>query len=197
MRSRTCRAVGSEVFELLGTMPHEAAVDTLTQALPVWERYSMMALSAAPEGAGISAIVDHLQAPGTDKALTQFGWELLAQVAPSDSSARDYLLAAAEADEIPSEFWEGISLHAAGTVNHQMRRPEREDPEVREVFTSHRFSKNGGNQGEQILYKWRPRRHESSEQVKARQELIDALAGATSDTQAQTALRSLLVPGQR
>ena len=181
------------IFRLLGSYSDEAAISALEESIPHWERYSMMALAQTPEGNGVPSIVNQIQEGINrhDRNLEKFGWELLAQVAFSNPVARDYLVKAASSNVIPDELWSGIAMHAAGNAQYQMVRPEQTDPLIRESYTSHRFHKDNGLQGDQLIFRWRPRPSSISDQLEGRREVLDALMQATSSAEAQLALKAV------
>ena len=182
------------IFKFLGSQSDDTTITALEESLPAWERYAMMSLASAPEGKGIPSIVNQLQNAVTnqDRALEEFSWEMLAQVGHENAVAREYLLEAAKLNAIPDDLWEAIAAYAAGTTSYQMERPVHTDPNVRERFTSHRFSKDDGLQGAQLIFKWRPRPSSIRDQLTARTEFVDALISSTSNAQAQRLLRAAL-----
>lgn len=181
------------VFRLLGSYNNDAAILALEKSIPVWRRYSMMALAETPEGNGVPAIVNQIQegVERQDHAIEQFGWELLAQVAHTNPVARDYLLEATSLNVIPEELWSRIAMHAAGKEHYQMVKPEQTDPNIRENYTSHRFRKDSGLQGEQMIFRWRPRPDSISDQLQARSEVLDALVLAAPTSEARRALETV------
>jgi hypothetical protein len=103
------------VFEVMTQYGGTNVISDLQNATGKWRYYATIALGSLPDGAGVSALMQMVQDPGTGTAGSRgVALEMLAQHVADSSDVRNLLLEQARQNQLPGTTWLNVASALAG-----------------------------------------------------------------------------------
>jgi hypothetical protein len=173
------------LFEVLGAYGHGATAQDLEAAAGRWKYYAMSALGQLPDGAGIPSLI-RLASPESPGGNRLQALQMLTELAPTQDTARDFLISQASSGGIPSEYWSYLKQPLAGNQYFVADAVLTRYPPVSnwaEIQTIHIQA------GNQTLYSIPSSASQTPEGIVRQLGLIDQLSGFAQSPAAQANLR--------
>jgi len=175
------------LFQIFQTYGDASVLADLRTGLSQWKYYSLMALSALPQGQGVPTLIEQSRQLGLGGTVQNiFATQMLAQVAPQYPDAATALLEQVKAGQIPERGWRRIVDALAGD-QYQFTKDPTADPAVLLSTPGIKtFRMGNSNEG---FYSLPLALDGSQEDLASRQALVDRLLAATTDPTAVAALQ--------
>jgi hypothetical protein len=173
------------LFEVLGAYANPDAAQDLEAAAGRWKYYSMSALAKLPEGSGVPSLI-RLADPNSPSGNRLQALQVLTELAPSNDTARNFLISQASSGGIPAQYWSYLNQPLAGNQYFVADAILTQYPTVSNWGDLQTIHINAGNQ---TLYSIPSTASQTHEGIQRQLALIDQLSGFAQDTAAQTTLK--------
>jgi len=175
------------LFEVMERYGGTEIVGDLQDSAPYWSYYATLTLGKLPDGAGVPSLIEmaQVQPDGRSGAGRLQALQVLAQLATANPDARSALLEQAQANQIPATLWPYLARPLAGDQAQVFDSVFNEDlPALVEASTGSSHI----NYNNQNFFYAPAGGLLTAEQVEQQMALVEELASATSDPDAQRVL---------
>ena len=173
------------LFEVLGHYGGPESAPDLEAAAERWKYYATSALARLPDGAGVPSLI-RLADPNTGGSQRLQALQVLAELAPANESARDYLITLTSSGGIPADHWSYLQQPLSGNQYFVADAVLTQYPPTAHWSDIQTLHIRTGNQ---TLYSIPSASSQTPEGIQRHLALIDQLIGFASSGAAHTSLR--------
>lgn len=173
------------LFEVLGHYGGAESAQDLEAAAERWKYYATSALARLPEGAGVPSLI-RLADPNLPGSQRLQALQVLAELAPANEAARDYLITQTSSGGIHPEHWSYLRQPLSGNQYFVADAVLTEYPPVNDWTDIQTVHIRSGNQ---TLHSIPSASSQTTDGVQRHLALIDQLLGFAPGGAAQTSLR--------
>ena len=177
-------ADAAALFEILGHYGGPEAAPDLEAVVDRWKYYATSALARLPDGAGVPSLI-RLADPETHGAHRLQALQVLAELAPANEAARDYLITQAGSGRIPADHWSYLRQPLSGNRYFVADAVLTQYPPVADWSDIQTLHIRSGNQ---TLHSIPSASSQTPEGIQRHLALIDQLLGFSQGAAAQSTL---------